>query len=118
MGTTRKKNVSNSKPDKDKVDENANNNCNSGDFSDLSEPLYLPSMVSHWNYQVEQIYQRPGSITSMITHCALLPPPGSSFLSMAEVLEALENRENPMTSVLEALDKALERWSQSLKWNC
>ena len=72
-------------------------------------------MVSHWNYQVEQIYQRPGSITSMITHCALLPPPGSSFLSMAEVLEALENRENPMTAVLEALDKALERWSQSLK---
>ena len=72
------------------------NNLNSVDLSELTDPLYLPSMVSHWIPQVTRSYQRPGSISSMITHCALLPPPGSSFISMEEVKIAL--------------DKLLDKW--------
>ena len=52
-------------------------------FPSSSQPS---SMVSHWLPLAFKTPQRPGSIPSMITHCALLPPPGSSFLSMDEVL--------------------------------
>ena len=48
------------------------------------------SLVTHWIPISAKTPQRPGSISSMITHCALLPPPGSSFISMEEVLELMK----------------------------
>ena len=86
--TTKKKVVPISKQKAEDLDEN---HLNPGALSETSEPesLFLPSMVSHWNPQVMKMYQRPASISSMITHCALFPP-GSSFLSMKEVLGALD----------------------------
>ena len=51
---------------------------------------FISSLVSHCNPHIIHSPQRPGSITTMVSHCASLPPPGSSFLSMAEVLEGLE----------------------------
>ena len=53
-------------------------------FSSLSS-----SMVSHWIPSYLTIPQSPGSITTMVNHCAKLPSPGSKLLSMQEVLEAL-----------------------------
>ena len=70
---------------------------------DYLEPSFISSMVSHWNPNVIQSLQRPGSIPTMISHCALLPPPGSSFLSMAEVLEGLE--------------AAFEKIFEKMKWS-
>ena len=89
METTKKKVVPNSKQNAEDLYEN--NHLNPGALSETSdlEPLFLPSMVSHWNPQVMKMYQRPVSISSMITHSALFPP-GSSFLSMKEVLGALD----------------------------
>ena len=49
-----------------------------------------PSMVSNWiavNYIAKQA---PGSITSMVSHCAKQPSPGDSFLSMEEVLAEMK----------------------------
>ena len=48
------------------------------------------SLVSHWIPTPVNTPQRPGSIPSMLTHCALSPPPGSSFISMEEVLKMME----------------------------
>ena len=57
---------------------------------DLFEPSFLPSMVSHWNPNFTKSFQRSSNITTMISHCVLLPPPGSSFITMAEVVEAFD----------------------------
>ena len=75
-------------------DENANKivgevNTENDDAESL-KCSFISSMVSHWNPIVVNSPQRPGSIPTMVFHCALLPPPGSSFLSMAEVLEGLQ----------------------------
>ena len=77
---------------------------NSHDSSYLeNSSLYLTtSMVSHWSPNITTMFKRPSSITSMVTHCALHPPPGSSLLSMSEVLEAL--------------NKAVENLFNGIKW--
>ena len=72
--------------------------------AEFSNPSFTPSMVSHHNPHLIETFQRPASITSMISHCALSPPPGSSFLTMVEVMEALE----------EALEKMFQ--SMTKKW--
>ena len=101
--TTKKKVVPNAK--QNAKDVNENNNLNPGAPSEMFEPLFMPSMVSHWNPQVMKVYQRPASISSMITHCTLLPPPSRSFLSMKEVLHY---------EIL-ALDKIIDRMFPSFK---
>ena len=58
--------------------------------SERDEPMFISSMVSHWNMNFIEILQRPASLSSMICHCAPLPPPGSSFITMAEVVEAFD----------------------------
>ena len=58
--------------------------------NEMCKPLFIPSMVSHWNPNFTKYFQRSSNITTMISHCALLPPPGSSFISMAEVVEAFD----------------------------
>ena len=55
-------------------------------FTSFPSSAQPSSLVSHWIPSLVKTQQRPGSIPSMVTHCALLPPPGSSFLSMEEVL--------------------------------
>ena len=63
---------------------------NSGPDSTDLDPLFIPSLVSHWDPQFTTTFQRPANTSSMITHCALHPSPGSSLMSMEEVLEAFE----------------------------
>ena len=48
------------------------------------------SMGTHWICtDVKTTPLRPGSNSSMINHCPLLPPPGSYFISKEEVLEIM-----------------------------
>ena len=47
------------------------------------------SLVSHWIPTTVNTPQRPGSIPSMLTHCASSPPPGSSFISITKLQEAV-----------------------------
>ena len=70
--------------------------------SDSSDPSFIPTMVSHYNPHILKTFQRPASVASMIAHCSLSPPPGSSLLTMKEVMEALE--------------KAVDKMFQSMKW--
>ena len=63
---------------------------NSGPDSTDLEPLFIPSLVSHWDPRFTTAFQRPANTLSMITHCALHPSSGSSLMSMEEVLEAFE----------------------------
>ena len=94
------------KPENEKVlflksdrDQNANNISNAEVFSELPQPSFLSSMVTHWNPHLTKANQRPGS---MLAHCASsFPVPGHSSISMAEIIEAF--------------DKALERWFPSYK---
>ena len=59
-------------------------------FSSFPSPTQPSSMVTHWiSTDVKNTPLRPGSISSMISHCALLPPPGSYFISKEEVLEIM-----------------------------
>ena len=51
---------------------------------------FLPSMITDWNPIIIKNFQKPGSIASMVAHCALLPSPGRCFLSMEEVMEAFK----------------------------
>ena len=78
-----------------------NENISESESLNGSDPLFISSMLSHFNPNVTNFYQRPASISSMISHCVLSPPPGSSLLSMEDVLEAL--------------DKAVGRLFQSMK---
>ena len=98
-------NVENKKKKESCSREGITNSCKH-DCHDKSDVYHTPfmttSMVSHWSPYISQTSQRPSSITSMVARCALHPPPGSSLLSMAEVLEAL--------------NKAVERLSDSMKW--
>ena len=71
-------------------------------YSGNSRPHLTTSMVSHWNPYTIKTFKRPNSVPSMISHCASHPSPGSSLLSMTEVLEAL--------------NKALENLSSGMKW--
>ena len=70
--------------------------------ADSSDPSLISSMVSHYNPQIVETFQRPASVSSMIAHCPLSPSPGSSLLSMKEVMEALE--------------RAVDKMFQSMKW--
>ena len=72
--------------------------------------FFTTSMVSHWNPQVIHYPQRPGSIPTIFSHCALLPPPGSSFPSMAEVLQGLESAFEKMLSKMNWFDKTTICW--------
>ena len=59
-------------------------------FSSFPSPTQPSSMVTHWICtDVMNTPLRPGSISSMINHYALLPPPGSYFISKEEVLEIM-----------------------------
>ena len=58
-------------------------------FSSFPSPHPPPSLVSHWFPVNVNAPRRPGSIPSMIAHCPKFPPPGSSFISMEEVLEMM-----------------------------
>jgi hypothetical protein len=60
--------------------------------SSSTQELYLtPSMVANWiPITYSSSHQSPSSLSSMVTHCALLPSPGDSFLSMEEVLEEMK----------------------------
>ena len=44
------------------------------------------SMVANWIPLTNYSPRNPGSLSSMVTHCAKLPSPGDTFLSMEEVL--------------------------------
>jgi hypothetical protein len=50
----------------------------SSDFSLTS------SMVAHWTPLVYDSFQNPSSLSSMVTHCAKLPPPGDKYLTMED----------------------------------
>ena len=63
---------------------------NSGPDSTDLDPLFIPSLVSHWDPHFTTTFQRPANTSSMITHCALHPSPGSSLMSMEEVQDAFE----------------------------
>ena len=58
-------------------------------FASFPTPHQPSSLVSHWIPVNMKTPQRPGSIPSMIVHCPYFPPPGSSFISMEEVLEMM-----------------------------
>ena len=55
-----------------------------------TDPSLTISLVSHWSPNFSTTFQRPANIPSMIMHCAFHPSPGSSLISMDEVLEAFE----------------------------
>ena len=93
------KNEKHSKPILHKRDTNANIVDTKAASSELARPLFTSSMVSP-SHHLTNSFLRPADITSMITHCTL--PPGSSLLSLEEVLKAL--------------DKAVERLNDSMKW--
>ena len=98
-----------SKSKLENVDVNANilrsNIVESRASSEYSSQPFSSSFVSHWNPHLTESYQRPSSISSMVTHCATSPPLGSSFSSLA------------MSEVLEALNKAVEKLSESMtRW--
>ena len=59
-------------------------------FATFPSSAQSSSLVTPWIPISAKTPQRPGLISSMITHCALLPPPGSSFISMEEVLELMK----------------------------
>ena len=67
-----------------------------------SSSLFISSMVSHWEPNLNRSIKPPSDITSMIAHCAVSPLPGSYLLSMSEVLEALE--------------KAVEKMFATMNW--
>ena len=104
-----KKEVVKTKPLKSETyDDNANKKV--ADFNTEKDDtetkcFFTTSMVSHWNPQVIHYPQRPGSIPTIFSHCALLPPPGSSFPSMAEVLQGLESAFEKMLSKMNWFDK-------------
>ena len=82
------------------LDVNSNNlRLPSTDFLSHS---FIPSMVSHWNPHLIKNIHNPSDLSSMVTHCGVLPPPGNSTLSISEVLEAL--------------NKAVEKLFDSAKW--
>ena len=58
-------------------------------FASFPSPHQPSSLVSHWIPANMNTPQRPGSISSMIVHCPYFPPPGSSFISMEEVLDLM-----------------------------
>ena len=59
--------------------------------SKSSQSTTTSSMVSHWiPIYCKSTFQRPGSLSSMISHCALLPSPGSSLITKEEFLEEME----------------------------
>ena len=70
--------------------------------SHFSSHSFIPSMTSHWNPHSIKPFYSPSDLSSMVTHCAVLPPPRSSPLSISEVLEAL--------------NKAVEKLNASTKW--
>ena len=78
-------------------------------FASFSTPYQPTSLVSHWNPHDIKIPQRPSSIISMVSHCAVFPPPGSSFISMEEVLEMLgtflEEQQKMMRECFDSLSK-------------
>ena len=112
MGQERKKKeVRSPKSDHDKhesVDVNANhsseNNMEPVAFSNASSNSFI-SLVSHWYPHSIKSFQQPSSISSMVTHCALSPPPENSLLSMSEVLEALNK-------AVEKLSESMEVWGK------
>ena len=67
-----------------------------------SSHSFISSLVSHGNHHFTKSLQQPSNISSMVTHSASLPPPGSSSLSISEVLSAL--------------DKAVAKLNESMKW--
>ena len=94
---TTKKEVRNLKTEKlESMDINAylfrKNNAAPVAFSDASSHSFTSSLVSHWNPHLTKSFQQPSNISSMVTHCTILPSPspGSSLLLMAEVIEALD----------------------------
>ena len=69
-------------------------------------PSLIPSMVSHHNPHFVQTFQKPTSVTSMISHCVQSPPPGSSFLSMKEIIEAFEKAAEKMMQSMKCLNRS------------
>ena len=64
----------------------------SGPYPIVNQHLHhmYPSMVSHWVYHTHRkVVQNPSSIPSLISHCAKLPNPGSSFTTMEELKEEI-----------------------------
>ena len=58
--------------------------------SKISSSAPTTSMISHWTPLLNNSFQNPGSIASMVTHCAKLPSPGGRLLSIEEVLEEMK----------------------------
>ena len=77
-------------PDCDDLCEGSNSDSDFHDSLDTEADPLITSLVSHWTPHFSATFQRPANIPSMITHCALHPSPGSSLMSMEEVLEAFE----------------------------
>merc|ERR1712240_969277 len=63
---------------------------------EVSEPSFIPSLISHWNPNITTTFQRPSSIHSMISHCAMHPPPGRPLVTMEDVFIALEKLNKQM----------------------
>ena len=60
-------------------------------YSSFPGSTLPPSLVSHWlpsHYNTTQ-NQNPSSITSLVTHCALLPNPGDKIITFEEALQII-----------------------------
>ena len=61
-------------------------------FSSFPSDCQPSSLVSHWLLPPQEyVPQNPSSIHSLVSHCAKLPNPGDSFLSIEEVLELMRD---------------------------
>ena len=75
-------------------------------FSNALSHSFTTSLVTHWNPHLIKPFQEPSDISSMVTHCATSPPPGCSLVAMSEVLEALNK-------AVERLSESMKRWDSS-----
>jgi len=75
-------------------------------FTYSHTPSLIPSMVSHHNPHLVQTFQNPTSVTSMISHCVLSPPPGSLFLFLKEIMEAFEKAAEKMMRSMKCLNRS------------
>ena len=60
------------------------------DNSSVSEFSPTSSMVAHWTPLVNDSFQNPSSLLSMVTHCAKLPNPGDKYLTNEEFITEMK----------------------------
>ena len=98
------------KTKKESVEINVNNSISKDTepvtFSNALSHSSTTSLITHWNPHLIKSFQEPSDISSMVAHCATSPPPGCSLLAMSEVLEALNK-------AVEKLSESMKRWDRS-----